>query len=413
MSQKELELHDLLQQALESLGDNDVKAQINRMLFGRGLEQDPIEIPESEIEKSKELDFDLKVVRLPSSEKEQSRPERKIRVAAIQNQIILPTDAPLREQGDAIRERIGKMLDTAGACGTNVVCLQESWATPFFFCTMEKKPWLEFAEDPYEGISTRFLSEYAKRWKMVIISPILERDSKHAGTIWNTAVVIDTDGSVVGISRKNHIPRVGAFAESRYYAESTLGHPVFELPSISPWGNEGEPVKIAINICYGRHFPQNWSVYAANGADVIFNPSATVGALSEPLWGIEARNAAIANNVYTVAINRVGTETYPREFTTGDGKDAGKAFGHFYGSSFVAGPDGSRTPSLSRVKDGLIVTEVDLNLMGQYRDNWTFNMSTMITLSKYNRFWTSYEAPGFQPQIVKKGKPQELPLNER
>lgn len=92
-----------------------------------------------------------------------------------------------------------------------------------------------------------------------------------------------------------------------------------------------------------------------------FNPSATVSGLrsafilfqvnccSEALWPIEARNAAIANHVYTVAINRVGTEIFPNEFTSGNGQPAHKDFGHFYGQSYVAAPDGSRTPSLSRV----------------------------------------------------------------
>lgn len=85
--------------------------------------------------------------------------------------------------------------------------------------------------------------------------------------------------------------------QSTYYMESTLGHPVFE----TKYG------KIAINICYGRHHPQNWMMFGVNGAEIVFNPSATVGGLSEPLWGIEARNAAIANSYFTCAINRVGT----------------------------------------------------------------------------------------------------------
>ena len=79
--------------------------------------------------------------------------------------------------------------------------------------------------------------------------------------------------------------------------ESTLGHPVFD----TKFG------KIAINICYGRHHPQNWLMYALNGAEIVFNPSATVVGLSEPLWPIEARNAAIANHYFTCAVNRVGT----------------------------------------------------------------------------------------------------------
>lgn len=147
--------------------------------------------------------------------------------------------------------------------------------------------------------------------------------------------------------------------------ESTLGHPVFE----TKYG------KIAINICYGRHHPQNWMMYGLNGAELVFNPSATVGGLSEPLWSIEARCAAIANSFYTFAINRVGTETFPNEFTSADGKPAHKDFGHFYGTSYATAPNGSRTPGLSRVKDGLLVTELDLNLCRQVKDHWGIRVS--------------------------------------
>lgn len=92
-----------------------------------------------------------------------------------------------------------------------------------------------------------------------------------------------------------------------------------------------------------------------------------MGALSEPLWGIEARNASIANSVFTAAINRVGTETFPNAFTSGDGAPAHSDFGHFYGSSYVAAPDGSRTPSLARDKNGILLVGCDLNLCQQVR----------------------------------------------
>ena len=100
-------------------------------------------------------------------------------------------------------------------------------------------------------------------------------------------------------------------------------------------------------------------------AEIIFNPSATVGGLSEPLWPIEARNAAIANSVYTVAINRVGTEVFPNAFTSADGEPAHNDFGHFYGSTYLAAPDGRRTPSLSSSSDGLLLCRCDLNLIQQ------------------------------------------------
>lgn len=111
---------------------------------------------------------------------------------------------------------------------------------------------------------------------------------------------------------QNHIPRVGDFNESTYYMEGNTGHPVFD----TVYG------KIAVNICYGRHHPMNWQAFGMNGAEIVFNPSATVGALSEPLWGVEARNAAIANSYFTAAINRVGTEVFPNDFTSGDGAAA-------------------------------------------------------------------------------------------
>eukprot|EP00479_Gromia_sphaerica_P002433 TRINITY_DN12899_c0_g1_i1.p1 TRINITY_DN12899_c0_g1~~TRINITY_DN12899_c0_g1_i1.p1 ORF type:complete len:176 (+),score=23.52 TRINITY_DN12899_c0_g1_i1:151-678(+) len=138
--------------------------------------------------------------------------------------------------------------------------------------------------------------------------------------------------------------------------------------------------KLGYNICFGRHFPLNWQMLALHGAEIIFNPSATVGVLSEPMWPIEARNAAIANGVYTCPINRVGTETFPREFTSGDGKPAHKDFGYFYGSSYIAAPDSSRTPGLSTDRDGLLVAELDLNLVRQVRDKWNFPMCERLKL---------------------------------
>jgi beta-ureidopropionase len=174
--------------------------------------------------------------------------------------------------------------------------------------------------------------------------------------------------------------------------ESDLGHPVFET----------EYGRIAINICYGRHHPQNWMMYGVNGAEIVFNPSATVGLLSEPLWAIEARNAAIANSYFSVGINRVGTEVFPNEFTSADGKPAHKDFGHFYGSSYVASPDGSRTPGLSRTKDGLLVTEVDLNLCRQTKDKWGFRMTQRLDL--YAKSLSEAVKPDYKGQLIKKQK---------
>lgn len=367
------------------LSGDDLK-EVLRILYGNPCPQ--LNLPQEAIKLSEELNFELKGYSVDAKE-EQTRPKKLVRIGAIQNKIVLPTDAPIVEQRDAIHKRIAEIIHVAHLCNVNVLCLQEAWTMPFAFCTREKQPWCEFAESAWTGPTTKFLQDLARRYNMVIVSPILERDETHGETLWNTAVIISNSGNVQGITRKNHIPRVGDFNESTYYMEGNTGHRVFE----TQFG------RIAVNICYGRHHPQNWMLFSVNGADIVFNPSATVGALSEPLWPIEARNAAIANSIFTVAINRVGTELFPNEFTSADGKPAHKDFGHFYGSSYVAAPDGRRTPGLSRTRDGLLVCEVDLNLNRQTKDKWGFRMTQRLDM--YAQELTEASKLDFKPNIIK------------
>lgn len=330
--------------------------------------------------------FDLQAYSIKADVEEMRLPNV-VRIGLIQHQTVLPTTEPFAEQRQAIMRRVEELINSAGQAGVKVLCLQEAWTMPFAFCTREKR-WCEFAEPAETGPSTRMLQQLAAKWRMVIVSPILERDEAHGDTIWNTAVVIGHTGNLIGKHRKNHIPRVGDFNESTYYMEGNMGHPVFA----TAYGN------IAINICYGRHHPMNWQAFGMNGADIVFNPSATVGALSEPMWAVEARNAAIANSYYVAAINRVGTEVFPAAFTSGDGNPAHKDFGHFYGSSYVAAPDASRTPSLARNKDGLLVVDCDLNLCRQVKDKWGFRMTARYDI--YADLFSRYTKPDFQPQIV-------------
>lgn len=346
-----------------------------------------MEISEASINLANEGGYDVAGWSI-CAELEETRPPRKVTIALIQNQIVLPTDAPILDQIAALHKRVGSIIENAGKSGANVVCLQEAWTMPFAFCTREKHPWTQFAESAETGVTTAFLSEIAAKYRMVIVSPILERDEEHGEILWNTAVIIDHNGKFLGKTRKNHIPRVGDFNESTYYIEGNTGHRVFS----TIYG------KIAVNICYGRHHPQNWMMYGVNGAEIVFNPSATVGALSEPMWPIEARNAAIANSYFTCAINRVGTEHFPREFTSADGKPAHKDFGHFYGSSYVAAPDGSRTPGLSRTKDGLLLTEVDLNLCRQVKDKWGLRMTQRLDL--YADSLTAAVKLDYKPDVI-------------
>ncbi|CAE1312823.1 UPB1 [Acanthosepion pharaonis] len=358
---------DSIESILEKHIPKEERKDIWRVLYGKELRN--LKIPDKAETLAAEKNFEISGY-VFEAQTEELRAPRIVRVGAIQNQIVAPTTATVSEQRSALHKRICEIIEAAALCKVNILCFQETWPMPFAFCTREKYPWSEFAECPYTGPTTSLMQEMALKYNMVIISPILERDEVHGNILANTAVVISNSGKVIGITRKNHIPRVGDFNESTYYMESNLGHRIFQ----TQWG------KIAINICYGRHHPQSWMMYGINGAEIVFNPSATVGNLSEHLWPIEARNAAIANSYFTCAINRVGTETFPHEFTSGDKKPAHKNFGHFYGSSYIAAPDGSRTPGLSRNKDGLLVVEMDLNMCRQVKDTWGFRMTQRLEL---------------------------------
>lgn len=376
-------LHQLLRSSLP----DHVFQEVSRLLLGLncGRPLDPITLPAAAISLSSDHDFDLQAYCF-QAQKEFLREPRIVRVGLIQNCITLPTTAPFIEQRRAIFQKLKPIIETAGASGVNILCLQEAWTMPFAFCTREKS-WCEFAEH-VNGESTQFLQDLARKYNMVIVSPILERDIVHGETIWNTAVIIGNQGNIIGKHRKNHIPRVGDFNESTYYMEGNTGHPVFE----TAFG------KIGVNICYGRHHPLNWMAFGLNGAEIVFNPSATVGELSEPMWPIEARNAAIANNYFVGSINRVGTEIFPNPFTSGDGKAEHKDFGHFYGSSHFSAPDASCTPPLSRYRDGLMVADMDLNLCRQIKDKWGFRMTARYEL--YAEMLARYVTPDYQPQIV-------------
>eukprot|EP01098_Paradermamoeba_levis_P017156 TRINITY_DN967_c0_g1_i1.p1 TRINITY_DN967_c0_g1~~TRINITY_DN967_c0_g1_i1.p1 ORF type:complete len:390 (-),score=112.62 TRINITY_DN967_c0_g1_i1:60-1229(-) len=382
MAQQELHSLDSI---LEKKLDSEELKQVHKLLYGNPVAN--LDIPEAIQKTAQSLNFEVKAYKFPANA-ESTRKPKIVRVGLIQNSIGAPTTAPIMEQYKAIENKIEALLDIAAGMGVNVVCLQEAWTMPFAFCTREKQPWCEFAESAEDGYSVRFIQKMAKKHNMVIVSPILERDSVRGDIIWNTAVVVGNHGNVIGKHRKNHIPRVGDFNESTYYMEGNDGHPVF----VTAFG------KIGINICYGRHHPLNWLMFGVNGAEIVFNPSATVGGLSEPLWPIEARNAAIANSYFVGGINRVGTEKFPNQFTSGDGKPAHFDFGHFYGSSYVAAPDGSRTPGLSRTQDGLLVSELDLNLIRQVRDKWCFQMTQRLEL--YASSLTNAVGDNFSPQQI-------------
>ena len=365
--------------------------QVTKTMFGLngGRTVEELPLPAAARQLAAAGDFDIHLHKFGASE--EPREPRIVRFGVTQNSIKAPTTAPVAEQFEALRARHEQFIEAAAAAGTNVLCFQEAWTMPFAFCTREKLPWTEFAECAETGPSTVWLRRMALKHNMVIVSPILERDDAHGSTLWNTAVVIGNKGNVIGKHRKNHIPRVGDFNESTYYMEGNTGWPVFD----TAFG------KLAINICYGRHHPLNWMGFGLNGAEIVFNPSATVGALSEPMWSIEARCAAIANNYFVAGNNRIGTESFPHEFTSGNKQPAKRDFGHFYGSSYIAGPDASRAPGLSRTRDGITIAEADLNLCRQVKDLWCLRMTARY--ADYADLLKRYCAPDFKPQVIKDG----------
>jgi N-carbamoylputrescine amidase len=182
---------------------------------------------------------------------------------------------------------------------------------------------------------------------MVIVVPIYEEEM--TGVYYNTAAVIDADGTYLGKYRKNHIPQVKGFWEKFFFKPGNLGYPVFD----TAYG------KVGVYICYDRHFPDGARCLGLNGAEIVFNPSATVAGLSEYLWKIEQPAHAVANGYFVAAINRVGTE-------------APWNIGEFYGQSYFVGPRGDIIAQASRDKDELLVAELNFDDIKEVRDLWQF-----------------------------------------
>ena len=183
---------------------------------------------------------------------------------------------------------------------------------------------------------------------MVIIVPIYEEEI--TGIYYNTAAVIDADGKYLGKYRKNHIPHVNpGFWEKFYFRPGNLGYPCFDTAF----------ARIGVYICYDRHFPEGARALGLNGAEIVFNPSATVAGLSEYLWKLEQPAHAVANGYFIGAINRVGHEQ-PWDI------------GEFYGQSYFCDPRGQIIAQAPRDQDALVVADLDLDMIREVRNTWQF-----------------------------------------
>ena len=277
----------------------------------------------------------------------------KIKCGLVQtsNDIVPPLNAADSKTIEQIRKNMldkhVKFAEEAAKKGVQILCFQELFNGPYF-CAEQNPAWYEMAEEIPDGPTIKKMQEIAAKHKMVLVVPIYEKEQ--AGVYYNTAAVIDADGAYLGKYRKSHIPQVNpGFWEKFYFRPGNLGYPVFET----------RYAKVGVYICYDRHFPEGARVLGLNGAEIVFNPSATVAGLSEYLWKLEQPAHAAANGYFIGAINRVGTES-PWNI------------GEFYGSSYFCNPKGQIVAQATRDKEELLVAELDLEEIAQVRNTWQF-----------------------------------------
>ncbi|MBB4944871.1 N-carbamoylputrescine amidase [Kitasatospora gansuensis] len=234
----------------------------------------------------------------------------------------------------------------AAAQGAQIIGFQEVFNAPYF-CQVQEPEHYRWAEPVPDGPTVRRMQALAKELGLVIVVPVYEVEQ--SGFYYNTAAVIDADGSYLGKYRKHHIPQVKGFWEKYYFKPGNLGWPVFDTAV----------GKVGVYICYDRHFPEGWRALGLAGAEIVYNPSATSRGLSAYLWQLEQPAAAVANEYYIAAINRVGTEEY------GDND--------FYGTSYFVDPRGQFVGEVASDKDEeLVVRDLDLDVIEQVRQQWAF-----------------------------------------
>jgi beta-ureidopropionase len=252
---------------------------------------------------------------------------------------------PVAEIQAAMLEKHLPMIHDAGKRGVQILCLQEIFNGPYF-CPGQDKRWYDAAE-PVPGPTVEKLAPIAQKYGMVMVVPVYEREQ--AGVYYNTAAIIDADGNYLGKYRKTHIPQTSGFWEKYFFRPGNLGYPVFKTRYAT----------IGAYICYDRHFPEGARALGLAGAEIVYNPSATVAGLSQHLWKIEQPAHAVANGYFVGAINRVGTE-------------APWNIGKFYGNSYFVDPRGQIIACGSEDHDELVVATLDLDMIEEVRRTWQF-----------------------------------------
>lgn len=261
-----------------------------------------------------------------------------VRAALIQSSWTGDKESMVEKNADHARQ--------AARHGVQILCFQELFSGPYF-CQVQDAVHAEYAEPVPDGPTTGLMCELARETGMVLIVPVYEQEQP--GLNYNTAAVIDADGTYLGKHRKNHIPHLPGFWEKFYFRPGNLGYQVFDTAA----------GRIGVYICYERHFPEGWRALGLAGARIVFNPSATSRGLSAHLWRLEQPAAAVANGYYVGTINRVGVEPF------GDND--------FYGGSYFADPRGQLVgAAASDSEDEAVVRDLDMDLIDEVRTEWAF-----------------------------------------
>jgi N-carbamoylputrescine amidase len=249
-----------------------------------------------------------------------------------------------------------EQIDQAAQAGAQIICTQELFRWPYF-CQSEDYEHFKLAES-IPGPTTVALQAAARRHQAVLIASLFER--RAPGLYHNTAVVIDADGSLLGLYRKMHIPDDPLYYEKFYFTPGDLGFRAWQ----TRYGCLG------VLICWDQWFPEAARLTALQGAQILFYPTAigwhpaekaTEGAAQHAAWETIQRAHAVANGCYVAAVNRVGLE----QPAGGDGLE-------FWGQSFVAGPMGQILAKASPDNEEVLVATVDLAEIDRTRVHWPF-----------------------------------------
>lgn len=254
--------------------------------------------------------------------------------------------------------KLAKNIEEVHKQGAQLVVLQELHNS-LYFCQTENTNLFDLAE-PIPGPSTAFFGELARQFQIVIVASLFER--RAAGLYHNTAVVLDTDGSIAGKYRKMHIPDDPAYYEKFYFTPGDIGF----KPIQTSLG------KLGVQVCWDQWYPEGARLMALQGAELLIYPTAIGYESSDPVeeqerqreaWTTVQRGHAVANGLPVIAVNRVGWEPDPSGQTKGI---------TFWGSSFVAGPQGEFLARASKDKEENLVVEVDLERSENVRRWWPF-----------------------------------------